>query len=171
MLKAQDCVILLKMLAHKSVVMPQRKLASELKISLSEVNAGLKRLQASGLVIQSDRKSFKVNRALSKEFLVHGLKYVFPVKLGEPTRGIPTAVAAPVFLDEISLGPESITVWPDAMGNSRGAALEPLYPTLPSALQENPDQNFYDLLALVDAIRFGRSRERNLAVKMLNERL
>lgn len=171
MLKPQDCIILLKIMAHPGEQMPQRRLASELKISLSEVNSGIKRLALSGLVSYVDDQKLKANKSLAREFLIHGLKYVFPVMLGEITVGIPTAVGAPIFADEISLGSEFVPVWPDAKGGSRGVALEPLYPTLPQAIRENPDQNFYELLVIIDAIRAGRARERNLAIKMLDERL
>lgn len=175
MLKGQDCVILLKLLANPEAKMTQRIIAKELNISLSEVNAGFKRLRKAGLLelerTKENTKAFKVNRTLSKEFLVHGLKYLFPASLGEPTTGIRTAASAPIFSNEVSLGPESVFVWPDIKGTDKGISLEPLYPTLPSALQENPDQDFYDLLVLIDAIRFGRTRERNIAIQKLNERI
>ena len=32
---------------------------------------------------------------LSKEFLLHGVKYAFPAEHGEVTRGVPTSFAAP----------------------------------------------------------------------------
>lgn len=169
MLKSQDCIILLKHLANPDKAMPQRQLARELKISLSEVNAGLKRLLASGLMRQTREHGITANSAAAKDFLIHGLKYVFPVQLGEYTIGMPTAVAAPIFANKIVLGSDPLPVWPDAFGDMRGVALEPLYPSLPKALREHPDQNLYDLLVLVDAIRIGRARERNLAIKMLQE--
>lgn len=169
MLKSQDCIILLKHLAHPGQPMPQRQLAMELKISLSEVNAGIKRLLVSGLMMQTSGHKVVANTTASKDFLIYGLKYVFAGKLGEYTVGMPTAVAAPIFADKIALGSDPLPVWPDAFGDMRGVALEPLYPSIPKALREYPDQNLYDLLVLVDAIRIGRARERNLAIHMLQE--
>ena len=64
-----------------------------------------------------------------------------------------------------------MSVWPDANGKQRGIALKPIYHSVPKALRENPDQDFYELLAIVDVIRSGRARERNLAVQLLKERL
>lgn len=171
MLKSQDCVILLKHLAHPGELMSQRRLAKELGISLSEVNSGLKRLMLSGLIVEIPEHKRLVNKIQAKDFLIYGLKYVFPGRLGELTRGVPTAVAAPIFAGKIMLGTDPLPVWPDGFGTVRGVALEPLYRSIPKALREHPDQEFYDLLVLVDAIRVGRARERNLAIKMLEEKI
>ena len=62
-------------------------------------------------------------------------------------------------------------MWPDGLGEKRGVALDPIHPSIPKALRENPDPLFYDLLVLVDAIRTGRPRERNLAADLLKEKL
>ena len=58
-----------------------------------------------------------------------------------------------------------------AEGEHRGLALEPLYRSVPQALSKHPDQPFYELLVLVDAIRAGRVRERNIPIKLLRERI
>lgn len=84
---------------------------------------------------------------------------------------MPTAIAAPIFHDKIALGNDPIPVWPDAMGEQRGVTLAPIHPSLPKELRENPDQSFYELLVLIDAIRSGRPRERNLAIVLLKEKL
>jgi hypothetical protein len=44
-----------------------------------------------------------------------------------------------------------------------------LYQSVPQAVAN--DQKLYELLALVDAIRDGRARERNLAISELTRRL
>lgn len=62
-------------------------------------------------------------------------------------------------------------VWPDAQGEKRGAALFPIHPAVSKALRENPDQGFYELLVLIDVIRSGRARERNMAIQILKDRL
>lgn len=51
----------------------------------------------------------------------------------------------------------------------RGYALSPLYRSVPKAVERDP--RLYELLALVDAVRDGRARERELAVKELSRRL
>lgn len=205
MLKPQDVVILLKLLADPTYLWSQNQLALHLCMSVSEVNAGLKRLDKSELLIlrmqaifkhktQKAKKFLSLNmkdshlqklkrspaREMSyygpilpacEEFLITAVKYFFPVQLGEPTRGIPTSYAAPVFEKKIILGKDPIPVWPYAEGKERGLTLEPLYSSVPKSITQYPDQSFYDLLALIDAIRQGRIRERNLATKILKERL
>jgi len=47
--------------------------------------------------------------------------------------------------------------------------IEPLFKSVPYAVRL--DAELYALLALVDAIRIGQSRERNLAIKLLSEHL
>jgi len=64
---------------------------------------------------------------------------------------------------------ESVVVWPHPEGSVRGQALLPLYGKLPLAAIE--DKPLYELLALFDALRAGRARERELAIKLLEERL
>ncbi len=66
-------------------------------ISKSQVNLSLQRSIESGLAIL-DRKSQVpgANIGALKDFIVYGLPYVFPVKLGAVTRGISTSLAAPV---------------------------------------------------------------------------
>ena len=64
---------------------------------------------------------------------------------------------------------ESVPVWPHPKGSIRGQALLPLYEKLPLAAIE--DQPLYELLAVFDALRAGQARERELAAKVLEERL
>ena len=53
--------------------------------------------------------------------------------------------------------------------NQRGVTVEPLYKTAPAAALRDPF--LYELLALIDALREGRARERKLAEKELIDRL
>jgi hypothetical protein len=86
---------------------------------------------------------------------------------GAPTRGVPTAHSAKPLSDLIAGG--DAFVWPHVDGTVRGQAIAPLYPTVPDACLG--DERLYELLALVDALRVGRARERELAVKELEARL
>lgn len=184
MLKPQDIVVLLKILSTMASskdgpvdALSQNRLATLLCMSASEVNAGFKRLVLAGLlspVITDDPKN-KITLIPSKsaceECLISGVKYFFPVQLGAYTRGIATSYAAPVFEKHFILGDDPIPVWPYGEGDRRGLALEPLYSSVPKSLTKFPDQLFYELLVLVDAIRSGRARERNIAIKLLKEKL
>lgn len=168
MLKPQDILIALAIIIQKGEQWRQTDIAAELGISPSEVNAGIKRLIHSKLMEPGfhGKKPSVVVSAL-KEFLIHGCKYVFPAEIGGKARGIPTSYAAPIFKNEISHKEDDKPVWPDAKGHVQGYALMPLYPSV------NQIQNevLYSLLALVDAIRSGRARERNIGIKLLEEKL
>jgi hypothetical protein len=182
MLKPQDIVILLKILSmmvlNKNVQdesLSQNKLATLLCMSASEVNAGIKRLVLSGLlapVLTDDSKNkitFLPSKSACEECLISGVKYFFPVELGAYTRGIATSYAAPILEKHFILGDDPIPVWPYGEGDKRGLALEPLYSSVPKSLTQFPDPTFYELLVLVDAIRSGRARERNIATTLLKE--
>jgi len=171
MLKSHDCLILIKLLAHPGEDWPQRQLARSLCISLSEVNAGIKRLVDAGLLRKNKEGLLFPNIDAAEEFLISGIKFFFSAKLGEYTRGVPTSIAAPIFHDKIALGSDPIPVWPDAVGEKRGVALLPLHPLVPKSIREHPDPLFYEMLVLVDAIRSGRARERQVASSILKERL
>jgi hypothetical protein len=60
-------------------------------------------------------------------------------------------------------------VWPWAKGNVRGHSIIPLYSSVPEAARQ--DDKLYELLALVDALRIGRAREKNLAINELKKRI
>jgi hypothetical protein len=114
-----------------------------------------------------DSKKSVYGRSLL-EFLVHGIKYVYPVKPGPLVRGTPTAQPAPPLSEKIDSGGD-IYVWPDAEGTTRGETIQPLFPSIPRGARIDP--LFYELLALVDAIRVGRSREHKIAVEELSKRI
>lgn len=105
-----------------------------------------------------------------EEFLVHGVQYAFPSERGALTRGTLTAYAAPPLDGLITTSvSEHPPVWPDPQGKARGYQLSPLYGSVPKAARM--DSSLYELLALVDAIRDGRARERKLAAEQLHQRL
>jgi hypothetical protein len=88
------------------------------------VHLSLKRLERSRLIEgQSGRP---VLRAVA-EFLIHGVKYAFPARRGEATRGIPTAYAAPPLSAEVAAGDDLPPVWPDAEGEVRGVTLRAVH--------------------------------------------
>lgn len=165
MLKAQDIVVLLK-LAVAPEAWSFAKLGEQLGMSASAVHRSLDRAAASGLY---DAKRRKVKLPELKEFLAHGVRYAFPpVRQGE-ARGMPTAWGAEPLADELAFSGQNVPVWPSARGKARGIALEPLHPSVPVAARR--DASLYRLLAIVDAIRIGGARERNLAVKWLGKLL
>jgi hypothetical protein len=165
-LKPQDIVILLKLVTLGSRPWSYSSLAYELAMSPSEVHGGIKRAAASRLF--DSQRNVPVVRSL-QEFLVHGVSYAFPPDRGHLTRGVPTSYAAPPLNSLLVQSEEPPPVWPDPEGTVRGYEFSPLYRSVSKAVSR--DNALYELLALVDAIRDGRARERELAVKLLTERL
>jgi hypothetical protein len=137
-------------------------------MSPSEVHAAVKRAQGSRLLHGPELRE-RPNYAAIEEFLIHGLKYAFPAERGGLTRGVPTSYAAEPLRQVIVLGDEPPPVWPYPTGSKRGIAFEPLYKQAPEAALRDPV--LYELLALVDALRDGRARERKLAEEMMVSRL
>lgn len=139
-------------------------------ISKSQVNLALNRCLNVGL-IRYDRKISvpRTNKKALFDFIVCGLKYVFPAKPAELTRGIATAFAAPVLNQKLMSAGDLIPVWSDARGNTKGQAIEPLFKSVVYAVRTDPE--LYALLALVDAIRIGQPREANLAADLLKQHL
>jgi hypothetical protein len=167
-LKPQDVVVALKLSGFSGKRPAFARIAMELCMSPSEVHAAVKRGQEAHLV-HGPELGEKANVAALEEFLIHGLKYAFPAKRGGVTRGFPTSYAAEPLVRHIDQGDELPPVWPSAEGTTKGVALEPLYPTVPEAAKRDPQ--LYELLALVDALRDGRVRERKIAEKELVRRL
>ena len=165
-LKPQDIFILLKLVSLGKAKWSYASLARDLYMSTSEVHAGMRRVVAAHLM--GSQKGHLLKKAF-EEFLIHGIKYAFPPDHGSLTRGIPTSYAAPPLKDIISQPTEPPPVWPDPEGTVRGYEFSPLYKSVPKAALK--DRKLYELLALVDAIRDGRTREREIAIKELKARL
>jgi hypothetical protein len=144
-----------------------RSLALETGISKSQVGLALQRCYDVGLLKQDRITELpRVNVTSLLEFIIYGLRYVFPAKPGALTRGIATGLAAPVLEGKLMTAGDLPPVWPDAKGNTKGVFVEPLYKTVPQAVRR--DQRLYAFLALTDAIRFGQPRERKLASERLS---
>lgn len=168
-LKPQDVVVLLKLVALGQQAWTFQRLATELSVSQSEVHAGVRRAVAARLMTDATSAAGQPVRSALLEFLVHGVKYAYPAERGGLTRGVATGYAAPPLNAVIVGSNDPPPVWPYAEGSVRGYALAPLYRTVPQAALR--DAQLYELLALVDAIRDGRARERKLAAEALEARL
>lgn len=179
----QDVVVVLKLLANRKAGErgTYAELSKDLFMSPSQVFRSVDRAEAARLLNApavpptsgSEKGPSRVgmwpNSSNLEEFLIHGVKYAFPVERIGETRGIPTADAAPPlsrhFPEPFRLPP----VWPYPHGTVRGIAFSPLYKNVPQAALQDP--NLYELLALVDAIREGRAREREIAIQELKARI
>jgi hypothetical protein len=158
-MQGQDIALLLKLSLTKDMSVLSKDLARELYLSPSEVSKSLQRSREAGLVYI----------AALLELLVHGLRYVFPPQRGGLTRGIPTGASADSLSASFSPETEPPSVWPYVEGHTRGLSFSPLYQGAPQAALRDPE--LYKMLALCDAIRGGRTRERTVASGMLKEAL
>jgi hypothetical protein len=165
-LKSIDIVIVLKLITLGDRLSSYRALAKDLFVIPSVLHLGVHRAIESKLLDPHTKKPRK--RAL-EEFLIHGVKYVFPPKRGGLVRGIPTSYAAPPLNSEIIQSTEHPPVWPYEHGNVRGFEFSPLHQCVPAAAEQDP--KLYELLALLDAVRGGRARESSIAITKIRERL
>jgi DNA-binding Lrp family transcriptional regulator len=159
----QDFVIALKLAVSRRAY-TYAELAREVGMSASQVHGAVERADRSGFV-RKDTMAPVIPNIL--EFALHGAKYLFPPEHLPEQRGIPTAHSAPPLNDRIRSG--SLLVWPYPEGDVRGEGLRPIHKSVPFASRQ--DEKFYQALALLDALRAGRSREQRLAGQLLTELL
>lgn len=164
-MRPQDIVILLKLISSKGKGLTNKEMAKELQISASEFSEALERCKDAKLL---DHTKKIVNTLALNEFVVHGIKYVFPISPQGIVRGIPTSISAPFLSDKIDAGKE-FYVWSSSKGKIRGEEIKPLYKTVPDASIN--DTELYELLILIDVFRMGRIREVELAKEIWNKKL
>ena len=104
-MRPQDVVVLLKIVAIRNDDWYNSDLANSLQISASEISEVLNRCKIAGLI---DSKKRKVHINSFIEFLIYGLKYVFPAEPGTIVKGIPTAHSAPPINEHISEGVDNV---------------------------------------------------------------
>lgn len=168
-LRPQDLLVLFKAAAH-----PQRRwtyaaLGGALSMSASEVHASVKRAVAAGLAVVRGRGDWSPVRPALLEFALHGVRYVWPAVPGPVKRGVPTAFGAEPLAGRITAAPGEAPVWAHPQGTAKGPSLSPIYRTAPQAALADPA--LHRLLALQDALRVGRARERALAADLLKKEL
>jgi hypothetical protein len=164
-MRPQDIVVLLKILTYGKKRWTLAEISKALYISLSEVSITLERNRIAGLINQSKRK---VNVLALRDFLIYGLKYVFPPQVGASVRGILTAHSASPIKEQITTGNDNY-VWPYYKGNKRGFSITPLYENIPKFIESDPQ--LYEYLVIVDTLRVGKTREEEIAIKELNQRI
>ena len=163
-MRPQDVLILLKIILLEKKSFLLKDLSMGLGISSSEVTESINRSVIAGLLAEDKRTLMKKTFF---EFLIHGLPYVFPQKPGAIVPGMPTAHSAPPLNQEFKS--EDLYVWPDPKGNVRGQMIEPFHPEQINAAKNDP--KLYELLALCDALRVGKVREKKMAEEELKRRI
>jgi len=176
MMKSQDILILLKLVSlHQNPgVQPAdfsvRSLAASTGISKTEISASLNRSFDVGLARHDRKNQLPVaNSKILLDFIISGIRYVFPANPGAVVRGMPTSFEAPGLEGLLSSVGEYHYVWPDSESSDSGQGIAALYKTAPLAGKK--DAKLYQSMALVDAIRLGNAREVAIAKDALKKRL
>ena len=167
-LRPQDVVVLLRLSLGADSVPTYAALAEELKLTASEIHAGVDRAVTAQLARKDQLGKPVLLLEALRLFVQHGVRYCFPATHGPLGRGMPTAHAAAPLNKLMVQSTDPAPVWPHKDGTVRGVIFFPLYPTVPDAAKNNAA--LYELLALVDAVRGGSMRERALAVAELDKR-
>lgn len=142
-----------------------RHLAEELEMPSASVHRSLKTLQEAGLYFH---ERGVIARKSAHELLAIGMKYMFPPRILGEGRGVPTAWSASP-IDEQFIGANSTYVWPHLESKSIGLRVTPLDPRVPELALANPALG--ELLALIDVVRIGGVRERQVASELIATRV
>lgn len=167
-MKSQDILILLGILTWKGPKRTFERLSEFVGVAKTPVVHAVQRLIEARLY---NSYLSQVNIPATKEFLLHGVKYVFPHPIVEDNatevKGFITGISNPVFEGKINYAKKF--VWPSAKGNEKGLPIKPLYHSIPDYCFTNIE--LMDLLAIIDVLRIGRIREVEYAEKLLLEKL
>ncbi|MBE7496784.1 MAG: hypothetical protein HS117_17720 [Verrucomicrobiaceae bacterium] len=174
MLKPHDILVTLKLLLAPEETPPTYAgLAAALQMSASEAHSAVARAVEAGLLRKplagSGRTMPLPVRAALREFLVSGVKYVWPAGRGPVTRGVPTAGSLPAVASLLGMPqPDLAMVWPHPEG-VRGESVEPLYPRAAAVVAN--DAALHEWLALIDILRLKTGREAALAAAAIQKKL
>ena len=160
-----DLLVAAKVAVSEDPSAPVRELEAELDVSKSTVANSLRRLNALGLV-KNEAGGRRVNRLALRECFEQAVRWVAPADVGKFELGLPTAHASEAMASKL-MGDADPVVIPVPEGPMRGRAVKPLHPAAPKAAQRDP--KLYRLLAIVDSLRIGGAREREVASAELRE--
>ena len=128
-LKSQDVLVLLKVVANPPQRWTYAALGEALAMSASEAHACVKRAVACGLAVSQGRAGWQPVRPALLEFVLHGVRYVWPAIPGPVKRGVPTSIGTEPLVSELGVAPGEAPVWAHPDGCAKGPTLSPLYRT------------------------------------------
>lgn len=137
---------------------PLAQLADGSARSVGEVHNAIARLKHAGLMAAEGRC---VELEPLLQFIRWGVPFAFPPAIGGNSIGVATATLGERATKGTDAQAHPEFVWASAAGTLRGAALTPLHPRVPEIAERNP--RLYALLAAVDLVRVGGTRERAAA--------
>lgn len=163
-----DVLVLLKLISAGETRLSVRKLADAIGgVSKSAIEVSLQRLTAHAL-LREGQGSRQINRLVARDLLEKAIQWIAPAVVGGFELGLATAHAGPPLANKLR-GDSDPMVMPIAEGPVRGRAVTPLHPAAPGAARSDP--KLHDLLSLVDALRVGGARDREVATAELRSRI
>lgn len=159
MIRPTDIAILLHLRLHPDD--SYGTMAERLGVSKSTAHGGVVRLLRNRLAHASSRAMAIVADDAAVDFLSYGVPYAFAPDTVAVARGVVTGLAAVPMLAGLVSFTTSGLVWPSKLGDAQGVGIAPLIPAAPDMPHRDP--HLYQLLAIVDALRVGDARERELA--------
>lgn len=168
-LRPADLLVMFKAAAHPDQRWTYAALAESLGMSASQVHRSVQRAVTAGLAVMRGRGDWSPVRPALIEFAVHGVRYVWPVQPGPVKRGVPTSFGVAPLASRVVAAEGDAPVWAHPAGSHKGPTLLPLTRAVPQAALADPA--LHRLLALLDALRAGRARERQMAERLLTDSL
>jgi len=165
-LRPLDIAVLFHLSLHPGA--PYAQMAAVLGVSKSTAHAAIARLLRSGLAHTVGRNGVGAAAGPTREFLQYGAAYAFPPVTVPKARRVPTGFSVPAENGETPMH-AALMVWPSRLGTAVGMGVQPLVPAAPDIALRDPA--LYRLLALVDALRVGDAREREVACRAILEAL
>lgn len=168
-LKPHDLMTVLKLVSIGATQWSYRDLSEAVGLSVGGLHKSLHRLKEAALVYDRDGDIKVASRKLLY-FVIHGAATVFYPQRGQISRGMPTALSAPIVraCGKFSSDAEAV-IWPTTNGEVRGESLLPLYPSAPQAAAA--DEKLYELLSLFDVIRIGKGKDRKVAADLIEKKI
>lgn len=165
MLRPSDIASLLYLRIHPAD--SYGAMAERLGISKSTAHGGVQRLVRNRLAHASDRAMATVADGPTLDFLSFGVPYAFAPDTVPDARGVLTGLRALDGDHASAMSGALPIVWPSRLGDARGVGVAPLVPAAPDLPHREPQ--LYRLLAIVDALRIGDAREREVARQLLRD--
>jgi hypothetical protein len=170
-MKGQDVILMLLLRLHHKEKWTLERLSAVSGQSISQCHAAKNRLREARLLSSDFSRQWHVPAENFSEYLIHGLKYDFPPKLGAPVRGVPTAHSSEFVEEQFRADGSEISgvVWPSAVGASVGRSLEPVHPSQLHVCARPGFEDVYRMLVYMDLLRMGQARERSWAAVKIKE--
>lgn len=162
MFKPQDVLVVIQLSADRRP-WTVSSLSNSLLLPHATVQRSLERCRHIGFFSDSRER---IDPYMAEEFLVGAVQFGFPPIWGPVCKGVPTAWSAEPLSSQLHVSPGDHVVWPTPDGRRKGRSLQPLHPVLPELSRSN--KQVYRWVTLVDAVRAGRAREREIAADLIH---